>query len=66
LAELGEIARHHSPLCAHAAGDYPALDDNTEAGVRAALDAGLTDVVSPHPVVTLLIAARLQDNVIEG
>ena len=62
LAELGEVARRHSPLCAHAAGDYPALNDNTEAGVRAALDAGLTDVVSPHPLVTMLIAARLQAN----
>ena len=61
LAELGKIARRHSPLCAHADGGYPTLHDNTEAGVRAALDAGLTDVVSPHPLVTMLIAARLQD-----
>ncbi|MGO9158823.1 pyruvate, phosphate dikinase [Mycobacterium sp.] len=64
LAELGRIARRHSPLGAHAAGDHPALHDNTEAGVRAALDAGLTDVVSPHPLVTMLIAARLQANTI--
>ena len=62
LAELGEIARQHSPLRAHPAGDYPALDDNTEAGVRAALDAGLADVVSPHPLITMLIAVRLQAN----
>ena len=63
LAELGRIARQRSPLCAHATGDHPALNDNTDAGVRAALDAGLTDVVSPHPLITMLIAARLQDNV---
>ena len=47
-------------------GGYPTLDDNTEAGVRAALDAGLTDVVSPHPLITMLIAARLQANVVQG
>ena len=62
LAELGKIARRHSPLCAHADGDYPVLDDDTEAGVRAALDAGLTDVVSPHPLIIMLVAARLQAN----
>ena len=61
LAELGGIARQHSPLRAHTRGDFPALDDNTAAGVRAALDAGLTDVVSPHPLITMLIAVRLQD-----
>ena len=66
LVELGNIARQRSPLSAHAAGDYPALDDNTEAGVRAALDAGLEDVVSPHPLITMLIAARLHANVIKG
>jgi pyruvate,orthophosphate dikinase len=66
LAELGKIVRRRSPLCAHADGAYPALDDNTEAGVRAALDAGLTDVLSPHPLVTMLIAARLRANEIKG
>ncbi|MGB8387742.1 pyruvate, phosphate dikinase, partial [Mycobacterium sp.] len=66
LTELGRIARRRSPLCAHATGDHPALDDNTDASVRAALDAGLTDVVSPHPLITMLIAARLQDNVNRG
>ncbi|MEY8014980.1 pyruvate, phosphate dikinase [Mycobacterium servetii] len=66
LAELATIARRHSPLVAHAAGDHPAIDDNTEAGVHAALDAGLTDVVSPHPLVTMLIAARLQAREIAG
>ncbi|TAM64487.1 pyruvate, phosphate dikinase [Mycobacterium sp.] len=65
LAELGKLARGISPLAAHVAGEYPALDDNTEAGVRAALDAGLADVVSPQPLVTMLIAARLQANVIQ-
>jgi pyruvate,orthophosphate dikinase len=59
LAGLGRIARRRSPLRAHATGTYPALEDNTEAGVRAALDAGLTDVVSSHPLITMLIAARL-------
>jgi pyruvate, orthophosphate dikinase len=60
LTELGKIARRLSPLRAHAAGDYPVLDDHTPAGVRAALAAGLRDVVSPQPLITMLIAARLQ------
>lgn len=59
LAKLGEIARRHSPLSAHLGGDYPALDDDTEAGVQAALDAGLTDVVSARPLVVMLTAVRL-------
>jgi pyruvate,orthophosphate dikinase len=63
LAALSEIARLRSPLCAHASGEHPTINDNTEAGVRAALDAGLTDVISPHPLITMLIAVRLQDNV---
>jgi pyruvate,orthophosphate dikinase len=66
LAELVRIARRHSPLAAHAAGDHPVIDDNTAAGVRAALDAGLTDVVSPHPLVTMLIAAHLHANATTG
>ena len=66
LAELGRIARRHSPLGAHAAGDHPVLDDNSDAGVRAAVDAGLTDVVSPHPLVTMLIAARQQVHATTG
>lgn len=66
LATLSEIARQHSPLCAHASGDYPALEDNSEAGVRAVLSAGLTDVVSPHPLITMLTAVRLQDTVTHG
>ncbi|MGH3556066.1 MAG: pyruvate, phosphate dikinase [Mycobacterium sp.] len=60
LVALGNVARQQSPLRAHASGDYPALEDNTEAGVRAALDAGLTDVVSQHPLITMLIATRFQ------
>ena len=66
LAEFGTIARGLSPLLAHATGEYPVLDDNTEAGVRTALSAGLTDVVSAHPLVTMLIAARLRANALAG
>lgn len=61
LVELADIARQHSPLRAHASGDYPALDDTSEAGVRAALDAGCTDVVSAHPLTIMVMAARLAD-----
>jgi pyruvate,orthophosphate dikinase len=62
LRELATLARQFSPLRAHSSGEYPVLDDNTESGVRAAMEASLTDVVSPHPLITMLIAARLHDN----
>lgn len=62
LAELSRIARDRSPLCAHSSGHYPVLRDNTETGVRVALDSGLTDVVSQHPLITELLAARLHAN----
>jgi pyruvate,orthophosphate dikinase len=66
LAEFGSIARAFSPLFAHPTGDYPVLDDNTETSVRTALNEGLTDVVSEHPLVTMLIAARLRANGLAG
>lgn len=59
LRELADIARRTSPLRAHAAGDYVPLDDNSEAAVRAAMDSGLTDVVSPTPLIVMLTALRL-------
>jgi pyruvate,orthophosphate dikinase len=62
LAKLSTIALAQSPLRAHIGGDHPVLEDNTDAGIQAALDAGLTDVVSEHPLFTMLIAARLQNN----
>ena len=45
---------------AHAAGDHPALEDTSPDGVRAALAAGYSDVISPTPLITMLIALRLQ------
>jgi pyruvate, orthophosphate dikinase len=59
LRELADIARRISPLRAHAAGDHPRLDDPTDAAVRAAIDAGHTDVVSTTPLVVMLTALRL-------
>ncbi|CPR09218.1 pyruvate phosphate dikinase [Mycobacterium bohemicum DSM 44277] len=59
LRELGEIARRVSPLRAHTTGDHPRLDDTTDAAVRAALESGLADVVSPAPLITMLTALRL-------
>jgi pyruvate,orthophosphate dikinase len=61
LAALTEIASRYIPLRVHASGDYPRLADNSETAVHAALNAGLTDVVSPHPLITMLIAVRLAD-----
>jgi pyruvate,orthophosphate dikinase len=60
LYELAELARRTSPLRAHAAGDHPALEDPSADGVRAALAAGYSDVISPTPLITMMIALRLQ------
>jgi len=59
LAELADIARGISPIRAYAGGDYAVLADMSPAAVADALAAGHTDVVSPHPLITMLIALRL-------
>ena len=59
LRELADIARRVSPLRAHATGDHPRLDDTSEAAVRAAIEAGWTDVVATTPLVVMLTALRL-------
>jgi pyruvate,orthophosphate dikinase len=58
LRELA-IARRISPLRAHASG-YPTPADASEPAVRAALDAGYTDVVSATPLIVMLAALRLE------
>jgi pyruvate,orthophosphate dikinase len=65
LAELSVIARRHSPIQARAAGESVVLEQNTEAGVRAALEAGLRDVVSEHPLLTMLMAFHLRDDAVD-
>jgi pyruvate, orthophosphate dikinase len=62
LAELTEIARGVSPIRAHAHGDFPRLTGMSEASVAEALAAGRTDVVSSHPLITMLIALRLNED----
>jgi pyruvate,orthophosphate dikinase len=62
LAELAEIARGVSPIRAHAHGDYAMLADASAAAVADALAAGHTDVISPHPLITMLIALRLNED----
>ena len=59
LAELADIARRISPIRAHTSGDYPVLENTSEAAVADALTAGFTDVISPHPLITMLTALRL-------
>ncbi|MGH3642506.1 MAG: pyruvate, phosphate dikinase [Mycobacterium sp.] len=59
LRRFADIVRATSPLRAHADGDYPALADASESSVRAALAAGLTDVVSTTPLPAMHVAARL-------
>ncbi|WP_319453129.1 MULTISPECIES: pyruvate, phosphate dikinase [unclassified Mycobacterium] len=61
LLRLTELAREHSPLRAYSVGEYPMLPDGSADGVRAALTARLTDVVSPHPLITMLTALCLRD-----
>ncbi|MBY0391153.1 MAG: pyruvate, phosphate dikinase [Mycobacterium pseudokansasii] len=58
LRELTGIALRISPLRAHAAGDYPRLEDHSEAATRAAMSAGHTDVVSDAPLITMLHSLR--------
>lgn len=62
LAELAEIARRVSPIRAHARGEHVALADASPAAVAEALAAGHEDVVSPHPLITMLIALRLNED----
>lgn len=62
LAELAEIARRISPIRGHAVGEYQVLADPSPSAVARALAAGVTDVVSPHPLITMLVAHRLNDN----
>lgn len=59
LRELADIARRISPLRARTTGDHPHLEDTSEAAVRAAMDSGQTDVVSPVPLTLMLTALRL-------
>jgi pyruvate,orthophosphate dikinase len=59
LRELADIARRISPLRAHTTGDHPRLDDASDATVRAAMDAGHTDVLSASPLIVMLTALRL-------
>jgi pyruvate, orthophosphate dikinase len=59
LRELADIARRVSPLRAHTSGDYPRLDDDSAAAVRAAMTTGHTDVVSVTPLITMLTGLRL-------
>ena len=61
LRELADIARRVSPLRAHARGDYPRLDPDSEAAVRTALASGHSDVVSASPLLAMLEAIRLSE-----
>jgi pyruvate,orthophosphate dikinase len=59
LRELADIALRISPLRAHTSGDYPRLDDDSDAALRTAMLAGRTDVVSTAPLITMLNAMRV-------
>ncbi|OBF80785.1 pyruvate, phosphate dikinase [Mycobacterium sp. 852002-51163_SCH5372311] len=63
LQQLADLARRVSPLRAHAEGNYPRLQDNSDATVREALAAGHTDVVSGNPLIAMLAAVRAADEV---
>jgi pyruvate, orthophosphate dikinase len=66
LVELDAMARRLSPLRAHATGSYPALGDVSVASVRAAVQAGLTDVVCDAPLVAMLTAIQLAERSDDG
>ena len=59
LTQLAEIARRISPIRAHVGGNYRVLDETSPTAVADALAAGHTDVISPHPLITMLVALRL-------
>jgi pyruvate,orthophosphate dikinase len=59
LAELTAIALKVSPLRAHAAGPHPSISGNDEHVVAKAMTDGLSDVISPSPLITMLTAIRL-------
>ena len=58
-AELADIARRISPIRAHPAGDFPTLENNSDDVILDALAAGHTDVVSAHPLITMITALRM-------
>ncbi|OBH58715.1 pyruvate, phosphate dikinase [Mycobacterium sp. E2479] len=62
LIELAELARKHSPLRAHTAGDHPRLNSSTKDEIRAAMAEGHTDVVSSTPLPIMLIALGINDS----
>ena len=62
LAELADIARGISPIRVHSHGDYAVLADTSPVAVADALAAGHTDVISPHPLIAMLIALRLNED----
>jgi pyruvate, orthophosphate dikinase len=59
LAELADIALRISPIRAHPAGDFPTLENDSDDVIRDALAAGHTDVVSAHPLITMITALRM-------
>jgi len=60
LLALAELARRSAPLRAHADGTHPVLANTSEASVREAMSAGLTDVVCDSPLIAMLTAVQLQ------
>lgn len=60
LARLATIALAHSPLRAHASGDFPLLKANSDNTIGELIADGTRDVVSPTPLITMLTAIRLQ------
>jgi pyruvate,orthophosphate dikinase len=66
LKHLADLARRVSPLRAHIDGQYPRLQDNSDAAVREAMAAGHTDVVSANPLLTMLAASRASSSPDKG
>jgi pyruvate,orthophosphate dikinase len=62
LRALADLARRVSPLRAHADGEHPVLQNNSQEAIRAAITAGTTDVVSATPLITMLTAIQLESD----
>lgn len=62
LLALADVARGVAPLRAHLSGDHPAIIEVTDAGVAEVLARGLTDIVTPTPLLAMLTAIHLGGN----
>jgi pyruvate,orthophosphate dikinase len=59
LLALADLARGVAPLRAHLSGDHPMMTEVTDGAVARLLARGVTDVVTPTPLLAMLTAIHL-------